>query len=571
MRRFLIVCCALAMLSAVTPASAAALVASHTTTPSAPYGVAAGDVDGNGKGDVVVSYQPTGSLQTFFGNGDGTFVAGPTTPSVAPTAGEIILADVNGDSFLDVAGSFGGSPSPFGMFLRLGNGTGTFNATVPGSPVVFGSINGETDLAAADLNLDGRLDFVLTTQGFASAYILTWNGSSLMYVTSLGLTGLAWDVAVGRLDADPFPDIVIAQGSSNQVQIIRQFAPFGFSAAGGVLSTSPTSVTIADVDGASGLDLVTGSFVAGGMFTARYHLGNNAFGFGAATTIASGSGTFGGSEVAVADISGDGRNDVVLANPSNPSIVYAERNGSSFTATTYAARPGPTKIALGRIDGDAVPDIVVSDATAPAFSVFLRATPPSAPVSPAAARGLNSATVSWSAPTSNGGAPISAYRVYAGAASGALGLVASVSAGTFSYTETGLADGQLRFYAVSAVNAAGEGPRSAEVSARAFDVPSPPVVVAQPGAAIGEVAVSWSAPSDDGGTPVSAYRLCRGTTSGTYPLCADLGTAQTFTDTGAALATTYYYVVTAENLAGVGARSAEACSKPFPWVSALGC
>lgn len=571
MRRFLIVCCALAMLSAATPASAIALAAFNTTTPSAPYGVATGDVDGNGKSDVVVSYQSSGTLHTFFGSGDGTFVAGPATAGAAPSGGEIILADVNGDSFLDVAGSFGAPSAPFGMFLRLGNGTGAFTGTVSGSPVTLGFSSGETDLAAADLNLDGRLDLVLTTQGLASAYVFTWNGSSLGYVTSLGLTGLGWDVAVGRLDPDALPDIAIAQGANNQVQIIRQFAPFSFSAAGGVPSTFPTSVQIADVDGASGLDLVTGSFVAGGMFTARYHLGNNAFGFGAATTIASGSGTFGGSEVAVADISGDGRNDVVLANPSNPNIVYAERTGASYTVTTYAARPGPTKIALGRIDGDASPDIVVSDATAPAFSVFLRANPPSAPESPAAARGLNSATVTWSPPISNGGAPITAYRVYAGATSGALGLVGSVSAGTLSYAETGLADGQLRFYAVSAVNAAGEGPRSTEVSARAFDVPSPPVVVAQPGAAIGEVAVSWDAPTDDGGTPVTAYRLCRGTTSGTYPLCADLGTAQTFTDTGGALATTYYYVVTAENLAGVGARSAEACSKPFPWVSALGC
>jgi hypothetical protein len=69
----------------------------------------------------------------------------------------------------------------------------------------------------------------------------------------------------------------------------------------------------------------------------------------------------------------------------------------------------------------------------------------------------------WSAPGSDGGSPVSGYRVYRGSSPGGEVLLASVSSASFA--DAGVVNGASYYYRVSAVNVAGEGPLSAEVGA----------------------------------------------------------------------------------------------------------
>jgi fibronectin type 3 domain-containing protein len=198
---------------------------------------------------------------------------------------------------------------------------------------------------------------------------------------------------------------------------------------------------------------------------------------------------------------------------------------------------------------------------------------PTAPRSLQGTPATNSVTLNWTPPSSTGGLALTAYRIYEGASSGSEAFLAAVSGTTTTFYETGLPNGVARYYRVSAVNAKGEGPLSTEIKVvPQFPAPSAPLnLTAVPGSMIGEVQLTWSTPASDGGTPITGYNIYRGSGPGTETLLTQVpaGTTQ-YTDDGLTILTNYYYQVTAINPAE-SAPSNEACSKPFPWLAALGC
>ena len=106
--------------------------------------------------------------------------------------------------------------------------------------------------------------------------------------------------------------------------------------------------------------------------------------------------------------------------------------------------------------------------------------------------------LSWDAPLHDGGAEITEYRIYRGTTSGALSYIHSVGGTTTAYTDTGVTNGVTYFYQVSAVNSAGEGERTAEMSATPIDgdfIPSDIVLTVVPltGTAPLEVTITVSA------------------------------------------------------------------------------
>ncbi len=172
-----------------------------------------------------------------------------------------------------------------------------------------------------------------------------------------------------------------------------------------------------------------------------------------------------------------------------------------------------------------------------------------------AAGGTAQATLTWPAVTG-----ATSYNVYRGTTAGgeaATPLATGVT--STSFTNTGLAAGTTYYYKVSAVNAGGEGLKSSEVSATTQAVPMAPT---SPAIVVGnsQLVVSWTASS-----AATSYNVYRGTTAGgeaTTPLATGI-TGTSFTDTGLANGTTYYYKVTAVNAAGESAKSAEVSATPL--------
>ena len=190
------------------------------------------------------------------------------------------------------------------------------------------------------------------------------------------------------------------------------------------------------------------------------------------------------------------------------------------------------------------------------------ATLPGAPTGLAAAPGNTQVALSWTAPPSNGGSAITSYNVYEGTSSGGETLLQSTGSSATTFTATGLTNGTQYYFEVTAVNGVGEGPVSTEASATPATVPAAPTALTAT-ASDTQVALTWTAPTNNGGEPVTSYNIYQGTSSGGETLLQNTAsTATTFTSTGLTNGTTYYFKVTAVNSVGESLSSNEVSATP---------
>jgi len=191
------------------------------------------------------------------------------------------------------------------------------------------------------------------------------------------------------------------------------------------------------------------------------------------------------------------------------------------------------------------------------------ATVPGAPSLNSASAGNGNVTLAWSAPASDGGSAVTGYKVYRSIASGGQTFLATLG-NVSSWTDWSVANGTTYFYKVTAVNAAGEGGLSSERSATPTapaSVPGAPMLNSATGAN-STVSLSWSAPSSDGGSAVTGYRVYRSTASGLETLLTTVGTVTSWTDSTVVNGTTYYYKVSALNAVGESGLSNEVSAQP---------
>jgi subtilisin family serine protease len=178
---------------------------------------------------------------------------------------------------------------------------------------------------------------------------------------------------------------------------------------------------------------------------------------------------------------------------------------------------------------------------------------PSAPTLISATPGDGFVELSWSTPA-NGGSAITGYHVYRGTSSGALSLLDSVGV-VNDYLDEAVSNGTTYWYAVAAANAVGEGAQSNELSAVPqiiLSAPSAPVNL-KAKATAAAVVLSWQAPDTDGGSEVTAYRIYRGTSSGSLALLTEMAASETgFDDAAYPRRAWTYYAITAVNDIGEG-------------------
>lgn len=185
------------------------------------------------------------------------------------------------------------------------------------------------------------------------------------------------------------------------------------------------------------------------------------------------------------------------------------------------------------------------------------ASAPGAPTGVSAKAAPISATVSWTAPASDGGSAITGYKVTP-YLSGVAQTPVNVAAGSTSTTVNGLTAGSSYTFTVAAVNSVGTGPESSQSNAVVPTTASPasaPTALTATAKSSG-ASLAWTAPSNDGGTTISGYRIT--------PYIG--GVAQTATTTGTAATTaivnnltngtTYTFTVAAINGSGPGVESA---------------
>ncbi|WP_321384925.1 putative Ig domain-containing protein [Rhizobium sp.] len=229
------------------------------------------------------------------------------------------------------------------------------------------------------------------------------------------------------------------------------------------------------------------------------------------------------------------------------SIKFGGTDASSFTinSATSITATSPAHNTTGTVD------VAVSDGTntSTLSNAFTYApTVPDAPTIGTATAGNGQATVSFTAPASDGGAAISHYTVTASPGG------ATATGTTSPITVTGLTNGTAYTFTVTATNSVETGdPSSASNSV------TPTATATAPGAPTigtatagdGQATVSFSAPASDGGAAINHYTVTASPGGATAT-----GTTSPITVTGLTNGTAYTFTVTATNSVETGSASA---------------
>jgi hypothetical protein len=144
------------------------------------------DVNGDGHPDIVTS-NSDGSISVLLNKGNGTFnapklITGVETLNAADN--QLTFADFNGDGKLDIAVAANPTPQDTqAVYVLLGNGNGTF-----GSPITTATGYFQTTLVAGDFNGDGKQDLFVNTSNWGCSGTVggTLFGSGYLYLKGNG-------------------------------------------------------------------------------------------------------------------------------------------------------------------------------------------------------------------------------------------------------------------------------------------------------------------------------------------------------------------------------------------------
>ena len=343
--------------------------------------IAVGDLDGDGRDDIVISAWGNGvhdgTASVFVNRGDGTFKSSQTFATNVESQ-SVVVGDFSGDGRLDFAVVNG--MSDLQLFVNLGNAVFASGKRLkaPESVVV---------MTAADFNRDGHADLALTTP--RQIGVLLGDGAGGFADPLTFSTGSnANSIAVDDFNRDGFPDLVVTNAdwegtcpgtglictptglAAGTVNVLLNqgdgtFAPQSAYAAG----NGPESVTTGDFNGDGAADIAATNSVDNTL-SVFLNAGDGTFG-PPVTYPNAGSGTSAlgepfpgtGGGVATADFDGDGHVDIVVAHGSLQDgngvilVLLNQGDGTFRDPLTFPTTGLLNAFAVTDFNGDGMPDL----------------------------------------------------------------------------------------------------------------------------------------------------------------------------------------------------------------------
>jgi hypothetical protein len=178
--------------------------------------VVAADLNGDGKLDLATANANSQNVSVLQGNGDGTFAAATTYATgqgpYSDTSG-IAAGDLNGDGKLELVIA---NPDSKNVSVLRNNGDGTF-----ASRVIYTLPYGAGDVVLSDFSRDGKLDVAVSSYLPNGVYALRNNGDGTLGAPSFFTAGSnPVTVVAGDFNSDNRPDIVAANSNSHNLSLL---------------------------------------------------------------------------------------------------------------------------------------------------------------------------------------------------------------------------------------------------------------------------------------------------------------------------------------------------------------
>ena len=332
---------------------------------------------------LVLVYSPDIFAQVSF--------SGPTDFTLGAGASSLTHADINGDGKQDIIAARNWISQTVAVLIN----TTAIGATPPTfSAATNFTIGGSSQhvIAIADLNSDGKLDIIASASNGDIVSVLlntTPDGAStpsFSSYTSFPVGAADWSVAIGDVNGDGKPDIVTANFDANSVSVLLNTTTNGASTPSFssktdfTVGSSPSSVSIGDVNGDGKPDIVTANYSGN---TASVLLNTTSNGastptFTITTDFAVGGTTY---SVILDDVNGDGKPDIVTANfTANSVSVLLNTTAIGASTPTFSGRTdfgvgtSPYCVAIADFDGDGKSDVVTANSGTNNVSVLINTT-----------------------------------------------------------------------------------------------------------------------------------------------------------------------------------------------------
>ncbi len=349
-----------------------------------------GDLNHDGKPDIVTTQDATQTLGVLINNGTGEFSPEQNYSIDMNGAWGVAVADFNNDDNNDVAV---GASSPLRAFgqsslaILYGNGDETLNP-----PKYYDLPQNATNIAAGDLNGDGKADLVIASE--TSMVVLLGNGDgTFQNENTYGPVNNPYDIAIADFNNDGTPDISVNNYGSNTVTVFLGNGDGTFAQGESYpIGTKTWGIATGDLNHDGYVDIVTtnaGCDTQGQLGGFDVLLGNGDGSFQPASCY---SGPIVPTGIAVADVNGDQNPDVIILNTwyaNNPGggtvseypfdsvgVYIGKGDGTFKPQQVYITDDTPGGLAVADINNDAWPDLLITNFHSKDVNVIPHLNPP---------------------------------------------------------------------------------------------------------------------------------------------------------------------------------------------------
>jgi hypothetical protein len=330
-------------------------------TGSGPRLVAIEDLNGDGFPDVLAACYGSATVSVLVSGLNNGFGATSYRPSTGGMG--VQLADVTGDGILDLVSGAG-----WNVAVMPGNGAGEF-----GTGVTYATGGGVSSVRIGDFDGNGAPDIVTANSNNTASVLLSDLDGGFGATTDFTTGSSPSDVAAGDLNGDGYLDFLITNEGANTVSRFLGTGAGHFTARSDFATgVGPKALVTGYFSGDVDLDVAVCNFSAG---TVSILPGDGLGSLGAKTDYTVG---YGPAAIAAGDLNGDGRTDLATANQVNGtvSVLIADGAGGFLAKSDYGmgtSGPEPLSVAIADLNGDGWNDIVAGTKYGNAVCVLLGA------------------------------------------------------------------------------------------------------------------------------------------------------------------------------------------------------